>query len=87
MLNDPLVYDLARQWAKRVLSDLADGRRDDALNECTRSALCRLPTETELAARPKILSSGKASCLVFRPPIAIDDLTIVVGFGSCAIQS
>ena len=50
MLNDPLVMDLARQWARRVLSDLAGESPRRRIEQMYESALCRLPTETELRA-------------------------------------
>jgi hypothetical protein len=50
MLNDPLIVDLARQWAQRVLSDLAGQSTRHRIERMYESALCRLPTDAELDA-------------------------------------
>jgi hypothetical protein len=50
MLNDPLVVDLARQWAERVLREYADRPPRGRIEQMYESALCRLPTEAELLA-------------------------------------
>jgi hypothetical protein len=50
MLNDPLVVDLARQWAEHVLNQYTDQARRRRIELMYESALCRSPTETELHA-------------------------------------
>jgi mono/diheme cytochrome c family protein len=50
MLNDPLVVDLARQWAQQVLNEDADQSPRWRIEQMYESALCRLPTEVELRA-------------------------------------
>jgi hypothetical protein len=69
MLNDPLVVDLARQWAQRVLNELADQSPRGRIEQMYQSALCRLPTEVELSAaeafierQGKLLGVPSADC-------------------------
>jgi hypothetical protein len=50
MLNDPVVLDLARQWAECVLNEDAGHSRRRRIEQMYESALCRLPTESELRA-------------------------------------
>jgi hypothetical protein len=55
MLNDPLVMDLARKWAKRVLSESPDQPPRQRIEQMYESSLCRLPTQTELRAAEEFI--------------------------------
>jgi hypothetical protein len=55
MLNDPLVADLARQWAERVLIALADASPQQRIDCMFESALCRRPTGQERRAAEKFI--------------------------------
>jgi hypothetical protein len=55
MLNDPLVANLANRWAKQVLTDFADRPQRERIERMFETALCRLPTEAELAAAEKFI--------------------------------
>ena len=55
MLNDPLVASLAQRWAKQVLTNFADRPQRQRIERMYETALCRLPTETELDAAEKFI--------------------------------
>jgi hypothetical protein len=55
MLNDPLVMDLARKWAKRVLSESPDQPPRQRIEQMYETSLCRLPTQTELRAAEEFI--------------------------------
>ena len=53
MLNDPLVADLAHQWATRTLKELGDASPRHRIDQMYETALCRLPNESEVQAAEK----------------------------------
>lgn len=50
MLNDPLVAELSRRWAGRLLADAPNESREARISRMYQGALCRPPSADEIAA-------------------------------------
>jgi hypothetical protein len=64
ILNDPLVANLARQWAERILAEPVENSTTERIERMYESALCRPPTPSEVEAATQFIARhGELLCV------------------------